>query len=418
MRLFLHALTLPTLLSAAVAATPLQPMPLSATGCDVSAWLDTTVDSNGNSLLLSLCETAAKTDSNSAAYLKPLITALLLRGADPLAENETGCNAVFYLCSMPEYYAELKKKKLIPKELSLRLPTEESALLHYMKRRTAQATLAPAQGSREYLVRRYVAPFYNKAEEKLRRYLKAEGVYRLPHEAIPTVLAFMRLAHPQHAHAYVNNLPIWQHGEHFLEEIPAEFLRSLLQLGWQVNPGKLRLALQKLNSMLPDRQDDMIDCAAAEPMAHLLELLVNQEGKRALPDLQKYTNSYDPELVQAALRLQLKLNGITPPDESKLAPENEDLTTMREVLLADSALHNGSLEGLNAANLIRVADYLEREGLTEHAEVFRSMVEEGEMIATETSMPAIRAAYDELSEERPRVHLLRKLLHQATNQQP
>lgn len=418
MRPFLHVPLLSALLAAAAVAQPMQPIPQPAAGCDMSAWLDTTVDSNGNSLLLTLCETAARTDKASAAYLQPAIRQLLMKGADPLAENGAGCNAVFYLCGMPEFYTELKKEKLIPRELTLRLPAEETALLLYMKRRTAQAALAPAQGSREYLQRRYCTPFYTRAQERLHRYLQAEGLYRMPDGAMPTVLAFMRLADAQRAHAYINNLPLWQHGEHFLEELPAEFLHSLVQLGWQVNPGKLRLALQKLNSMLPDRQDDMIDCSAAEPMAYLLELLVNQEGKRALPDLQKYTVSYDPELVQAALRLQLRLNGITPPDEDTSEPQNADMAAMREVLMADSALHKGCLEGLNAANLMRVADYLEHEGLTEHAEIFRSMVEEGELIATETSMPSIRAAYDDLNEERPRVRLLRKMLTQATDKEP
>lgn len=401
----------------AVPAVP-QPLPTPADSCNAAAWLDTATDANGNSLLLTLCRTAALTDRESALYLHPFITELLRRGADPLAENEDGCNAVFYLCGMPELYAELKKQKLIPRELALRLPSEESAQLLYMKRRTAQTALAPAVGSRDYLVRRYCAPFYDRAEKSLRQYLKAEGLYKLPDEALTTSLAFMRVADAQRAHAFVNNLPLWQHGEHFLEELPAEFLHSLVQLGWQVNPGKLRLALQKLNSMLPDRQDDMIDCSAADPMEHLLELLVNQEGKRALPDLQKYAASYDPELVQAVLRLELKLNGITPPDELDEEPQDADTAALREVLLADSALHRGSLEGLNAANLMRVADYLEREGLKEHAEIFRSMVEEDEMIATETSMPAIRAAYDDLNEERPRVRLLRKLLPQAPAARP
>ncbi len=384
----------------------------------LAPWLDTEADASGNSLLLTLCRTAVSSNKSTSAYLQPCITTLLNNGANPLTEDSSGCNAVFYLSGMPDYYAALRQQDLIPRELALRLPPEEHLQLRYMKLRTSQMPLAPVQGCREYLVRRYCAPFYEKAEDRLRHYMQAEGLYAIPEGGINTCLGFMLIANPQRARAYINDLPLWQHGEHFLEEIPHAFLQELTQLGWQVNPGKLRLALQKLNSMLPGSADDMIDCNAAAPMSALLELLVNQEGRRALPDLKKYAGTYDPELAQAVLRLELRLNGIIPPDETEEEPQDAELAAMREVLQTDAALHQGILEGLSAEKLERVAAYLNREGLPCHAEIISSMVEGGELIATETSMPAIRAEYETLKEERPRVRLLRKLLSQAPAARP
>lgn len=419
MRHLLHLMLLSALLPLhAAQVAPLPTLEQSAVGVMLAPWLDKEADASGNSLLLTLCRTAGSSNKITSAYLQPFITSLLINGANPLTEDANGCNAVFYLSGMPDYYAVLKHQNLIPRELALRLPPEEHLQLRYMKLRASQIPLAPAPGSREYLVRRYCAPFYEKAEDRLAHYMQAEGLYVIPESGLSTCLAFMRIANPQRAHAYINNLSLWQHGEHFLEEIPSAFLQDLTQLSWQVNPGKLRLALQKLNSMLPSSADDMIDCNAAAPMSALLELLVNQEGRRALPDLKKYADTYDPELAQAVLRLELKLNGITPPDETEEEPKDAELVAMREALQTDAALHQGILDGLTAEKLVRVAAYLNREGLPRHAEIISSMVEEGELIATETSMPAIRAEYETLQEERPRVRLLRKLLTQVPATHP
>lgn len=366
----------------------------------------------GDTPLIQLCRAAATGEAAERPALQALIESQLRQGADALAENAEGCNAVFYLCALPEFKKELDSKKLLPRELALRIPHDETQLLRYMKLRTAQAALCPAEGSRDYLVRRYCAPAYGRAQTKLADCLRAGSLLRIPQDGMKTALAFMLLADPPKAHAYVNNLHLWQHGEHFLEEIPAALLETLFELNWQVNPGKLRLALQKLNSMLPATQEDMIDCYASVPMAKLLELLVNHEGKNALPDLQKYAKSYDPELVQACLRLQMKLNNLTPPDELPEPPADAELAAMREALLVDAALHRGSLESLTPAALQRAATYLQQQGLTQHAEIIFSLLEEGEIIVTESSMPAVRALYEDLQEQRPRVLLLKRLLQQ------
>lgn len=367
----------------------------------------------GDTPLIRLCRAAAEnTDETAREEQEALIAGMLKNGADALAENSAGCNALFYLHALPRFKHELEAQKLLPRELALRIPHDETQLLRYMRLRTAQARLCPAEESRDYLIRRYCAPAYGRAQALLGNYLAAGSLCKIPQDALKTVPAFMLTADFQRAHAYVNNLHLWQHGEHFLEEIPAAFLQSLLELNWQVNPGKLRLALQKLNSMLPSTQEDMIDCFAADPMAQLLELLVSHEGERALPDLQRYAKSYDPELVQACLRLQMKLKNIIPPDELPEPPDDSELADMREALLVDAALHRGNLDGLTPATLQRAATYLQNKGLTRHAEIIFSMLEEGEIIVTDSSMPAVRALYEDLQEQRPRVVLLKRLLEQ------
>lgn len=394
------------LLSVAAAAVPAPPAPQQG----AAAAAPKTVE--GDTPLLQLCRAAAAAGEADRPALQQLIEAQLRQGADALAENSEGCNALFYLCALPDFKNDLEGKKLLPRELALRIPHDDTQLQRYMKLRLAQAERCPADGSRDYLVRRYCAPAYGRAQARLAAYLAAGSLCRIPQDGLKTTLSFMLLADAQQARSYVNGLILWQHGEHFIEEIPAAFLQTLHDLNWQVNPGNIRQALQKLNSMLPATKEDMIDCYASAPMAKLLELLVNHEGANALPDLQKYSKSYDPELVQACLRLRLRLNNITPPDELPEPPADAELAAMREALLTDAALHNGSLDGLTATTLQHAATYLQHVGLTQHAEIIFSMIEEGEIIVTESSMPAVRALYDDLQEQRPRVLLLKRLLEQ------
>ncbi len=411
-RALCHSLLTLAALAPMAAAAPQPRAELSGAALLAPYLLQQSSDSAGDTAIIRLCRAAALGDEQTQRYLEPLIAQLLAGGADAMEENAEGCHAYFYLHDCPELLARLQKKQLLQAEPLLRIPHDEKAFLRYLNARTAQAPHATGKGSKDYLIRRYCEPAYPRAELKLRIYLNSGSLYRIPQGALTTCLAFMRLTDPERAYAFVNNLPVWLHGEHFLEELPAALLNSLTELQWKVNPGKLRLALEKLNSMLPATQGDMIDCFAAEPMGQLLELLVYQEGERALPDLQRYAQSFDPELVQVTLRLQLRLKGITLPDELDEAPEDPKQQQLREALQTDSALHRGAAADFQPEVLLRVADYLAQIGLPEHAEIIGSMVEEGELIVTEASLPSVRARYEELREERPRVRLLRRLLEE------
>ena len=83
---------------------------------------------------------------------------------DPLHENKVGCNAVFYLSGMPDFYQRLNAEGLIPRELALRIPHEEGALLRYMRLRNNQALLSKSAGSHQYLMRRYCTPAMERAD--------------------------------------------------------------------------------------------------------------------------------------------------------------------------------------------------------------------------------------------------------------
>lgn len=362
----------------------------------------------GDTQLLWLCGLVAN-NPNALETLRPMIEQQLRDGADAYLENTEGCNAIFYLHSQPELLQQLKEQKLIPeKEQPLNLPTKENELAAYMKKRVHQAELAPTPGSRSYLINRYCKPAARPARALLRRYMKAESLRRVPTSALGDTLAFLRLASPDETYAFIDSLTLWQHGEHFLEEIPDALLAALSEQEWPVAPGRLRLALQKLDTLLPTTAEDMIDCSAAAPMAHLLTMLVQQEGERALPDLKKYEKSLDPELVQTCLRLQLKLKGLTPPDEQDEVPAQ--LQPMREALLADAALHHGAAEELTAERLRQAVICLREHKLPEHAALLEDMLdEEGNSTVTEDTLPSLRVRYEDMAEQAPRAVLLRYL---------
>lgn len=365
-------------------------------------------EATGDTQLLWLCGLVANNPS-ALPTLRPMIEAQLKRGADVSLENTEGCNALFYLYSQPELLQQLQAQKLIPEqEPALSIPTTESELAAYMKKRIHQANLAPTPGSRSYLVNRYCKPAARPARALFRRYMNAESLRRLPSGAIGDCIAFLRLAAPDETYALIDGLPLWQHGEHFLEEIPDALLAALCEQEWPVSSGRLRQALHKLDTMLPASAEEMIDCAAAEPMAYLLTMLVQQEGQRALPDLRKYEKSRDPELVQTCLRLQLKLKGLTPPDEADEV--SEELTPLREALLADAALHHGAAEELTAARLLQAARCLRKHNLPQHAQLLEDMLTpDGESNVTEDTLPSLRVRYEEMKEQSPRTALLRYL---------
>lgn len=362
----------------------------------------------GDTQLLWLCGGVAN-NPGALPMLRPLIEQQLRDGADVFRENLDGCNALFYLHSRPDFLQQLREQHLVPdKEPPVSSPRTEHELAAYMKLRVHQAGLAPTPGSRSYLINRYCKPAARPARALLRRYLKAESLRRLPAGALDTTLAFLRMAAPDDTYALIDSLPLWQHGEHFLEEIPDALLSALSEQEWPVSPGRLRQALQKLDTLLPASAEDMIDCSAAAPMGHLLTMLVQQEGEHALPDLKKYEKSYDPELVQTSLRLQLKLKGMTPPDEAEEVPPA--LQPMREALLADAALHHGAADELTTERLKQAVICLRAHHLPQHAQLLEDMMSEnGEAEVTEDTLPSLRVRYEDMEEAAPRAVLLRYL---------
>lgn len=378
---------------------------------DAISWL-LEPDQEENSLLLSLSKAAYKMPSAARMQLlDPLIIELLRLGHDPLEENKQGCNAVFYLAGIPELYRQLESENLLPRELALRIPHEEGALLRYMKLRNKQLELAKAGGSREYLVRRYCAPAYPRAERLLRSYMGATSIARVPNEALLDCLSFMRLANPVRASRFINSLTYWEHGEHFLEEMPANLLATLHQMNWKIDPAQLRRGLEKLATLLPVSKDDMIECAASVPMSRLLDMLTLQEGMAALPDLEKYAAAFDPEIVHTALMLQMKLQGLPYPGSSEFSQlTNPTILEISKALEADSAIRHGNMEKLTAQQLLEAAEILRKYNMPNHAEMMCGIVEDNQIILKPELRPTFRTRYEELREESPHVSLLRYLI--------
>lgn len=376
----------------------------------IAPFLTQEPDANGDTLLIRTCRAALAMPAQHRKVLLPIIRIMLENGANSLQENYAGCSALFYINGMPDIKEALYQRNLLPKELRLRIPYDERALLRYMQFRTAQEQYVQAPGSHDYLVRRYATPAHDRAAALLQTYLKSDTAATIPDGAMGECLALMRLAKPKETAELINSLGYWEHGEHFLEEIPRALLIDLNNKHWQVPADKLRSALAKLATLLPATSEDMIDCDAATPMSKLLAMLSRNEGKNAIPDLEHYSKAHDPNLRESALRMLLHLHGITPPDEGNTAPGQERL---RDALNVDSVLRRGSLSGLNADMITQAAACYREQGLPQRAEFLDNLVENGAIIVTQQALPDVINQYDRIREESPRVRILHNLLPQS-----
>lgn len=369
-------------------------------------------DSQGDTLLISAARAAYSMPSAARVQLmEPLLLNMLEQDCDPLHENKLGCNAVFYLAGMPEFYQRLCAENLLPRELALRIPHEEGALLRYMRLRNNQALLSKSAGSHQYLTRRYCTPALERALRLVQNYLGATSVSRIPAGALSDCLTFMHLSSPHAAEEFINSLTLWEHGEHFLEEIPAHLLETLHSMSWNVNPALLRKALHKLGTLLPGSKDDMIECAASAPMSKILEMLTRREGMGAMPELQQYAAAFDPEIVHTALALQMKLKGLPLPWEADFSRlPSPELADIREALRVDAAIRRGHMDYINGSQLTATGAVLRKHGMPRHADMLEAIAEGDQVILRPELRPAFRTRYEELREAAPHVVLLRFLM--------
>ena len=369
-------------------------------------------DDNGDTLMIRAARAADIMPEESRVLLfEPFIEEMLRMGYDPLVENNVGCNAVFHLAGMPDFYQRLNAANLLPRELAIRIPHDEGALLRYMRLRNNQAKLARTDASRDYLTRRYCAPAFARAERLMRNYMGAHSLVQIPDSAMADILTFMRLADQTKAEDFINSLPIWEHGEHFLEEIPAHLLKNLSQLGWNVDGGQLRKALHKLGTMLPVSKEDMIECDASLPMSDILRMLTAKENTGAMPELEQYAAAFDPGIVHTALALQMQLQGLPLPWEPAFAELNvPELQEIREALAVDAAIRRGDMQTLTGQQLTQAATTLRKHAMPMHAEMLEGIEENGRMSLRPELQPAFRTRYEELREDAPHVALLRYLM--------
>lgn len=400
-------LTLASVCCAHGAAEPVK-APISV----ISTMLPREADANGDTLLIRFCRMCISMPEAQRTRLIPLITLMIESGADPLQENKQGCNAMFYINGMPVLRDKLAAECRLPRELTLRLPHDEMDLRRYMRLRTAQIQYADTPGSRDYMLRRYCEPAYERADALFRHYMSRESLRDVPQGGMGDCLNFMRVTRPEATCDYINGLNLWEHGEHFLEEIPHELLRELHRLNWPVAPAKIRMALHKLHTLLPTSKEDMIDCYAAAPMVLLLEMLISQDGHRAMADLKRCSTAFEPELRAASLRLQIRLMGLTPPDEVEQLPENApaQLTGIRNTLLADTAIRKCDVSRLTPEILRSAADTCRAHGMPLRAAMMIDMIEGEQLSVSEATLPILSTAYAELKENTPAETMLRFLL--------
>ncbi len=382
-------------------------------------------DIKGNTPLILLAsivegDTQYKADEAYRKALRDSIIYLMQNGADCLVENNAGCNALFFLHSDPEFITKLHQLKLIPRELTIRVPHEESALSRYMQLRLAQAGYSTNPFSLDYLKRRYCKPAYPRVLEQLQTYLAAETSSHIPTGALQDTLAFLRMADETEAKNFINNLTLWEHGEHFLEEIPERLLVALRELQWEVEQQNLIKALRKLETMLPVEEGDMIDCYAAYPMGQILEMMHRQDAATTAEWLNKYTASPDPDMAYTAYRILLQQNKLPLPEPGPLC-ESFDLSQgidalppeqkkVLECALVDEALRSENMKHVTPEMLIRVQEYFRELNLGTYADILNSIIGENGILSPEDGLQEACTAYQEATTTHPRLELARYIL--------
>lgn len=372
-------------------------------------------DSEGNTPLLYLCRPLEMdyrytTDPHFAQALDTAIELMLKHGASLIMENDKGCNAAFYLQSKPELIDKLKKQGLIGKELAVKIPHDSISFYRYIRKRTEQARLTKHNACRLYLIRKYCAPAYERAEKRLSEMISIDSTRSFSYSDVCDLLAFMRLADEEKARHFVQNLHYWSHGEHLLEERPAQVLEALNLLHWDVEPTYLKQALEKLDTMLPTSPDEMIDCFAAAPMGILLEMLERREGDNILPLIHKYANGHEAELAYRAYKLLLKREGLPTPTPQELmerytangATTPESLTPEQrhiyECAMTDAALNSGNISNLTTDTAQRAIQAFNDMQLKQHADIVATLIVDGELT---TDPYLIQAAYHKYIEQPP-----------------
>lgn len=384
-------------------------------------------DMDGNTPLLLLCKALEmdyryRNNPHYAQAVDKAVTLLLRNKANAMHENRYGCNAVFFLQSKPDLKSRLTAQKLIPKELAVRIPYEPRALRRYMQLRVEQAKHTTHQECLNYLSRRYCAPAYARVKEKLDAYLAQESGRNIPKGAIADCLAFMRLANEKEARAYVNDLVYWEHGEHFIEEIPAQLLSALIEIQWPVRSDKLRAAIKQLHYLLPKEGEEMISCSAARPMGELLELLLRVEGDNALWLIREYSANRDPELAYLAHRILLQRKGLPSPEPQELQSRlgfadgvpPSGVTEQQLQLYTGAKVHHamrsGNIDGVSEAEFRSAQEYYRSLGLDKHAAAIDMLFAEGALSQDPYTIQAAHHRYQELLSPAPGAVMARYIL--------
>lgn len=383
-------------------------------------------DPAGDTPLLHLCaplemDYRYTTDPHFARAVDAAILLLVQRGANVLLENAKGCCAAFYLQSKPELLKQLTDAGLMPKELAVRIPYETAAFSRYMRKRIEQAKLTTHEPCRQYLIRLYCAPAYERAEQRLNDIIAQEDTRKKASD-IAELLDFMRLADTEKAHAYVHNLHYWKHSEHLLEEVPSRVLDALNSIDWELSSEDIRMALKKLDTLLPSSPDEMIDCFAAQPMGILLEMLEQREGELALPLIQQYSKCNEANLASTAYALLLKRQGLPAPTPEALLKRftangltsldalSAEQRLIYECAVVDTALRSGNISPLTADMVKRVAKAFTDMKLKRYPAIVSQLVQSGKLVTDPYAIQEAHHSYIEQPPPAPRMAMARYIL--------
>ena len=402
------------------AGAPAQGAPAAAPEAPAAS-MDEAVDADGNTPLIR----AAMRLNGLMRYSSPVppevwkeaedeVFQLLASGADPLRENNQGCNALFFLHANPDWVERLRRGNLLPPELAVRIPAGRTEFLHYISLRAAQAQMpyTGSLGDPGYLSRRYCKPAYGRCRELVEELLQMSELADEDAAALADALEVMRAADAEKAADYIDSLPLWQHGEQMMQPVPLALLQALQDTHWKPNVANIRTALDKLASMLPASREDMIDCAAARPVRVLLHLLVYQEGPRAMPELERLAQAYDPDAACAAMELMLRLRGGHHLPELQAEPATP-FERLAEAYRVDDAVYHGNWRELDPAAILRAAECmrsLEGTPCPLHAAMLESMVKDGQLAVAEDDALNLRYSYEEIDEPAPRRLILSHIL--------
>lgn len=267
--------------------------------------------------------------------------------------------------------------------------------------------------------------------DELKYYLGNDGDnnYGSNTRAIEHHLLLLQEHYPEEAQDYVSQMPIWTHSEHFLERLPRFFLDTLVELKWRVHPDALEVALNKLNSLLPQDPHDMIDCAAGKPMGQIIRLLAAQRAKGIEAKAMHYTQSQDQDLAYAAYCALLSLQDMAEPTVAELVQQHwaikqaSDLAQLSEEEAAIAKLitvHEGALTGefeswVSVDLIVDAMDYLQTLQLPDYAEALACFIHKDEQSGQETlvsgdDLHMASIEYSCLAQPSPRNIIAKRLL--------
>lgn len=272
--------------------------------------------------------------------------------------------------------------------------------------------------------------------DELRFYLGNDGDnnYESNTRAIKHHLLLLQEHYPEEAQAYINQMSIWTHSEHFLERLPRFFLDTLHELRWKVHPDALGVALKKLDSLLPQDPHDMIDCAAGKPMGQIIRLLAAQQAAGTESIAKRYTKSQDQDLSYAAYCALLSLQGLPEPTVEGIVRDFWGITCLKDLekLGAEAeamakliAVNEGALLGefeawVNAQVIADAMDYLRSWELHDYADALSCFITKDEasqkkILVTGDELHMASIEYSCLAQPSPRNIIAKRLLELAPN---